>query len=62
VLLILIAVLGLLSMRRMNEVDGVLDLEQQHAAKTQSTTQASTCRTKLDNKRELGLKQTPAAN
>ncbi len=50
VLLILIAVLGVLSMRRMNEVGvAVLDLEQQHAAKFSLLLKLRLAVTKLDN-------------
>lgn len=49
-LLILIAVLGLLSVRRMNEVGvAVLDLEQQHAAKLSLLLKLRLAVTKLDN-------------
>src|SRR6266850_5577975 len=49
-LLILIAVLGLLSMRRMNEVGvAMLDLEQQHAAKLSLLLKLRLAVTKLDN-------------
>jgi len=49
-LLILIAVLGLLSVRRMNEVGvAMLDLEQQHAAKLSLLLKLHLAVTKLDN-------------
>jgi len=49
-LLILIAVLGFLSVRRMNEVGAaVLDLEQQHAAKLSLLLKLRLAVTKLDN-------------
>src|SRR5437870_1337200 len=49
-LIILIAVLGLLSVRRMDEVGGaVLDLEQQHAAKFSLLLRLRLALTKLDN-------------
>src|SRR5882672_2245582 len=49
-LIILIAVLGLLSVRRMDEVGGaVLDLEQQHAAKLSLLLKLRLALTKLDN-------------